>query len=288
VWLKGLIDKYMKTTPIGLIAGGGQFPLLFAEAARKQGRSVVAIAHVNETNPKLEAEVEQISWVKLGQLGKIVKFFKKNGVKETVFTGSITKTRIFKDILPDLKGLTLWNKIDTHQDDAILRAVAGVLEQEGIEVLASTIYLEHLFFPAGLLSRKKPTESQVEDIRFGWKIAREIGRLDIGQCVVVRERSVLAVEAIEGTDAAIKRGGLLAGKGAVVVKLKKTGQDFRFDLPATGMKTIDSLAEVKGAVLAVEAGQSLLFDREGMVAAADKAGVVVVGVKEHADGSLSW
>ena len=278
----------MKPSPIGLIAGGGQFPLLFAEAARKQGRSVVAIGHVNETNPKLEKEVELISWVKLGQLGKIIKFFKKNGVNETVFTGTITKTRVFKDILPDIKGLTLWNKIDSRLDDAILRAVARALEQEGIQVLASTIYLEHLFFPSGILSQKKLTESQVEDVRFGWKIAREIGRLDIGQCVVVRERSVLAVEAIEGTDAAIQRGGQLANKGAVVVKLKKPGQDFRFDLPATGMTTIDTLAAVKGAVLAVEAGQSLLFDREAMVAAADKAGIVVVGVEEQADGSLRW
>jgi len=278
----------MNASPIGLIAGGGQFPLLFVEAARKQGRSVVAIAHVNESNPALEEEVDRVCWVKLGQLGKIIKFFKKNGVEETVFAGTITKTRIFKDILPDIKGLTLWNKIDVHQDDAILRAVAGSLEQEGIQVLASTIYLEHLLFPGGILTRKKPSDKEAEDIRFGWKIAREIGRLDIGQCVVVRERSVLAVEAIEGTDAAIKRGGKLAGKGAVVVKLKKPGQDFRFDLPATGTTTITTLAEVKGTVLAVEAGQSLLFDRDDMVAAAEKAGIVVVGVQEDEDGSLSW
>lgn len=128
----------------------------------------------------------------------------------------------------------------------------------------------------------------MEDIRFGWKIAREVGRLDIGQCVVVRERSILAVEAIEGTDAAIKRGGNLAGSGAVVVKLKKPDQDFRFDLPATGTKTIETLASVKGSVLAVEAGQSLIFDQTAMVAAADRAGIVVIGLEEDADGNLMY
>ena len=277
----------MKSLPIGLIAGGGQFPLLFARAARKQGRAVVAAAHVNESDPTLASEVDHLCWVKLGQLGKIIKHFKKNGVTEAVFAGAITKTRIFKDVLPDFKGLSLWNKIDARQDDAILRAVAQSLEQEGIQVLASTIYLEHLLFPAGVLTRKKPTAGEVEDIRFGWKIAREIGRLDIGQCVVVRERTVLAVEAIEGTDATIRRGGKLADKGAVVVKLKKPGQDFRFDLPATGSATIATLAEVGGSVLAVEAGQSLLFDRETMIAAAEQAGIAVVGVREE-DGALVW
>lgn len=263
---------------IGLIAGGGQFPLLFAEAARSRGRKVVAVGHLSDSLPELEQAVDTLCWIKLGQLGKIISFFRKQGVQEAVFAGTITKTRIFRDVLPDLKALTLWNKIDLHQDDAILRAVANVLENEGIKILASTCYLEHLLFPRGVLGRKKPTASQVEDIRLGWKMAREIGRLDVGQCVVVRDRVVMAVEAIEGTDATILRGGELAGSGAVVVKVKKPNQDFRFDLPATGTKTIETLARVRGSVLAVEAGQSLLFDHEEMVAAADKAGIAVVGI----------
>jgi len=273
-----------RTAAIGLIAGGGQFPLLFAEAARARGRRVVAIAHVNETEAELEDKADLIYWVKLGQLGKIISHFRREGVEEAVFAGTITKTRIFHDILPDFKGLTLWGKIDKRLDDAILRAVATSLEEEGIRVLASTCYLDHLFFPQGILTRKKPSAAQMDDIRFGWKVAREIGRLDIGQCVVVRDRSVLAVEAIEGTDAAIRRGGELAGSGAVVVKLKKPNQDFRFDLPATGARTVETLAAVKGAVLAVEAGQSLLFDRAAMVAAADQAGLVVVGLSEDEGG----
>ncbi len=274
--------------PIGLIAGGGQFPLLFAEAARARGRRVVAIGHVNETECALADKADAFYWVKLGQLGKIIKHFHQEGVEETVFAGTITKTRIFRDIFPDLKGLTLWNKIDIRQDDAILRSVAAALEAEGIQVLPSTCYLDHLFFPKGILTRKKPNAEQWEDIRFGWKIAREIGRLDIGQCVVVRDRSVLAVEAIEGTDAAIRRGGELGRNGAVVVKLKKPGQDFRFDLPATGIRTIETLASVKGAVLAVEAGQSLLFDRAAMVQAADGAGLVVIGLVEDEQGALLY
>ena len=272
--------------PIGLIAGGGQFPLLFAEAARERGRRVVAVAHLNETMPELEVKADVIRWVKLGQLGKIISLFKNEGVRETVFAGTITKTRIFRDVLPDFKGLTLWNKIDIRLDDAILRAVAQTLEDDGIQVIPSTCYLDHLLFPHGVLTRKKPSPSQWDDICFGWNIAREIGRLDIGQCVVVRDRSVLAVEAIEGTDAAIRRGGELANSKAVVVKVKKPNQDFRFDLPATGEQTIATLAAVKGAVLAVEAGQSLIFDREAMVRAADQAKIVVVGIRADQQGIL--
>lgn len=273
---------------IGIIAGGGQFPLLFIEAAHRAGRRVYVVAHRSETDEKVALAADEVCWVKLGQLGKIIKFFKNNRVPETVFLGAITKTQIFRDILPDLKGLTLWNKIDTRQDDAILRAVAASLEQEGISVLESTLYLEHLLFPKGILTRKKPSKNQLRDIVFGWRNARAIGSLDIGQCVVVRESAVMAVEAIEGTDAAIRRGGLLAKEQAVVVKLRKPNQDFRFDLPATGLGTIDTMREANCAVLAVEAGQSLLFDHQEMVAAAEKAGIVVVGIEELADGTLDY
>lgn len=273
---------------IGLIAGGGQFPLLFAEAARSKGRRVVAVGHVNESSPQLENAVDSLCWVKLGQLGKIISFFHKQGVREAVFAGTITKTRIFRDVLPDLKALSLWNKIDIHQDDAILRAIAGVLENEGIRIIASTSYLDHLLFPAGLLTGKKPSTEQIEDIRFGWRIAREIGRLDIGQCVVVRDKTVVAVEAIEGTDAAIRRGGALAKSGAVAVKLKKPNQDFRFDLPATGLQTIETLAEVRGGVLAVEAGQSLVFDLEKMIQKADAHGIALVGITETEEGEIAF
>ncbi len=273
---------------IGIIAGAGQFPRLFIDAARDAGRKIIVIAHRNETSETVAEAADAVIWVKLGQLGKILRFLKEQAVGEVVFLGSITKTRIFRDVLPDLKCLSLWNTIHVKQDDAILRAVAGALEAEGIKVLESTLYLRHLLFPKGVLTRKKPDKKQREDIAFGWMNARAIGRLDIGQCVVVRNLSVAAVEAIEGTDAAIVRGGALVKEQAVVVKVKKPGQDFRFDLPATGLTTVETLRSVRGAVLAVEAGQSLLFDREKVIQAADAAGIVVLGVEEREDGSLDY
>lgn len=275
----------MPSDRIGIIAGGGQFPLLFAQAAKVQGRAVVAVGHRHETDDALEGMADFFCWVKLGQLGKIIKFFKEHGVREAAFLGSITKTRIFTDVWPDLKGLSLWNKIDIKHDDSILRAIAASLEEDGIRVVESTLYLQDLFFPTGVLTRKKPSPAQMDDIRFGWRVSREIGRLDIGQCVVVRDLTVLAVEAIEGTDAAIKRGGALGRKQAVVVKTKKPGQDFRFDLPAIGPTTIASMVEAQAAVLAVEAGQSLLFDCQEVVRQADKAGIVIVGCVEYGEGS---
>lgn len=278
--------KVIDPESIGIIAGGGQFPLLFIEAAHAAGRRVVVVAHKGETDAKVSEAADAVCWVKLGQLGKVITFFKQQGVGETVFLGTITKTQIFRDVLPDLKGLTLWNKIDRKQDDAILRAIAGTLEKEGIKVLESTLYLRHLLFPVGVITKKKPNKNQRLDIEFGWQNARAIGKLDIGQCVVVRNCTVLAVEAIEGTDATIMRGGALAKEQAVVVKVKKPGQDFRFDLPATGLTTIRSLQQVRGAVLAVEAGQTLLFDKELMIEEANKAGIVIVGVFEREDGSL--
>ena len=273
---------------IGIIAGGGQFPLLFAGAVRRHGLKVYAAAHQGETDETLADQVDALQWVRLGQLGKIIDFFKKEGVIKTVFIGSITKTNIFRDVRPDLKGLGLWNKIDIKQDDSILRAIADRLAKDGIEVVASTSYVPELLFPQGILTRKKLTKEQKNDIVFGWKIARAMGGLDIGQCVVVRNQTVLAVEAIEGTDAAIRRGGTLCKEKAVVVKLKKPNQDLRFDLPAVGEKTIVSMLEVKAAVLAVEAGYALFFDRESVIQAADAAGLVVVGVTESASGELQF
>jgi DUF1009 family protein len=277
-----------KTDKIGVIAGGGQFPLLFAKAAHSQGLKVYAAAHQGETDETLEDHVERLQWVKLGQLGKIIDFFKQEGIRKAVFIGSITKINIFRDVRPDLKGLGLWNKINIKQDDAILRAVADRLEKDSIEVVASTGYVPELLFPKGILTSKKPTKDQMSDIVFGWEIARSLGNLDIGQCVVVRNKTVLAVEAIEGTDAAILRGGSLGKEKAVVVKLRKPNQDLRFDLPAIGMKTLDSMKEVHASVLAVEAEYALFFDRESVIQAANNAGIVIVGIEECATGELSY
>jgi DUF1009 family protein len=278
----------MTNNIIGIIAGGGQFPYLFARSARRQGKKVVIIAHEHESAPELVEVADALYWVKLGQLGKIIKYFRREQVLETVFLGTITKTRIFRDVMPDMKGMKLWNKIDIKQDDSILRAFASELEKEGIAVRESTLYLKDLLFPRGVLGGIQPSPEQLEDIKFGWPIARAIGKLDIGQSVVVRDRAVLAVEAIEGTDAAIRRGGMLGKEKAVIVKVKKPNQDFRFDLPAIGMTTIDSMREVKASVLAVEAGFAILFDGDAVIRHANQANIALVGVEEQADGLLRF
>ncbi|TBV83349.1 MAG: LpxI family protein [Desulfobulbaceae bacterium] len=273
---------------LGIIAGGGQFPLLVAQAAGEQGRETVVVAHKGESRPELTRSADQCLWIRLGQLQKMLDFFRRHEVRECVFAGTITKTRMFRDVWPDLRALELWRRIDIRQDDAILRALADLLTEEGIKVVASTLYLDKLLFPQGILSHCRPTDGQIEDVRFGWRIAQAIGSLDIGQCVVVRDRAVLAVEAIEGTDQAIARGGELAGEKAVVVKVKKPNQDFRFDLPAIGPQTIAGMIAVKAAVLAVEAGQALLFDPEETLKAADRAGIVILGVAETVTGDLQY
>jgi hypothetical protein len=263
---------------IGLIAGGGQFPLLIAEAAKKRGLGIVAVAHLGETDPSLSDRVDEIIWIRLGQLGQMIKALKKKEVKKGLLAGTITKRRMFEDIRPDLKGLAVISRLAIFHDDRILRAVADELAREGIEIVSSTQYLPELLAPQGCLTKRKPNRSEKEDIDFGFRVAKELGRLDIGQCVVVRKKTILAVEAIEGTDAAIRRGGNLAREGAVVIKVSKPNQDLRFDVPAVGLGTMKAMAEVKAAVLAVESGKTLLFDKNEMMTYADQLRVAIVSV----------
>jgi UDP-2,3-diacylglucosamine hydrolase len=263
---------------IGLIAGGGQFPLLVAEAAKRRGLGVVAVAHLGETDPSLSEKVDEVIWIRLGQLGQLIKALKKRNVKKGLMAGTITKRRMFEDIRPDLKGLAVISKLALFHDDGILRAVADELAREGIEIVSSTQYLPELVARQGCLTKRKPNKSEKEDIDFGFQVAKELGRLDIGQCVVVKKKTILAVEAIEGTDAAIRRGGDLALEGAVVVKVSKPNQDLRFDVPAVGLGTVKTMGEVKAAALAVESGKTLLFDKDEMITYADKLRIAVVSV----------
>lgn len=269
---------------IGLIAGGGQFPLLIAEAARNQGIGVIAVAHQGDTEPSLSDAVDEITWVKLGQLGRLIKFLKQHDVKKTLMAGTIAKKRMFRDIRPDLKSIAIFTKMAVFHDDDILRAVSDELMKEGIEIVSSTRYLPELLAPPGCLTRKKPTKAEQEDIRFAWNVAKELGRLDIGQCVVVRRKTVLALEALEGTDETIRRGGRLAREKAVVVKVSKPSQDLRFDVPSVGLETIRVMSDVKASLLAVEAGRTLLFDREEMVALADEKGISIISLDEAPPG----
>jgi hypothetical protein len=261
---------------IGLIAGGGSFPLQIAEAARRRGFTVIAVAHEGETDPGLSEKADKIIWVKLGQLGKVIAALKKNEVCRALMAGTINKRRMFSKMKPDLKGLALISKMAIFHDDGILRAVARELEAEGIAIVPSTFCLPELLAPPGVLTRRKPNKEEKEDIQFGWEMAKALGKLDIGQCVVVRKKTVLAVEAIEGTDETIRRGGKLAHEKAVVVKVSKPRQDLRFDVPSVGLQTIRAMAEVKASVLVLEADKTLLFDKKEMLVLADKSGIVIL------------
>jgi DUF1009 family protein len=263
---------------IGLIAGKGQFLLLFARAARRRGLEVVAVAHQGETDPALESLVHQCQWIYVGQLGKLIKAFQAAGVSRAVMAGGLSRGRLFRDFRPDFKALNLVRRVGAGHDDRLLRGVAAELEHAGITIISPLLYLEDLLAPEGCLSRRRPTPQELEDITFGFQIAREVGRLDLGQCVVVHRQVVTALEAIEGTDEAIRRGGRLAGPGAVVVKVCKPGQDLRFDLPSVGKGTIETMGEVDAKVLALEAGKTLMFDREEMMDLADRSGIAVWGV----------
>ena len=265
---------------IGLIAGGGQFPLMVADAAKKKGHRIVAVAHRGETDPALADRVEDIVWINLGQLGRLIKALKKHHVRKAFMAGTITKQRMFSRIRPDLKGLTLMSKMAIFHDDGILRSVAKELEKEGIHILSSTFCMPELLAPPGCLTKRRPTKREKEDIQFGWRVAKELGRLDIGQCVVVRRKTVLALEAIEGTDEAILRGGRLAKDKAVVIKVSKPDQDLRFDIPSVGLKTVKVMSEVKASLLAIEAGKTLMFDKSEMVEYADHRGICIISQEE--------
>lgn len=268
---------------IGLIAGNGQFPVAFARAAKQKGMQVIAVAHEGETLPELAQWVDAIFWINVGQLGKLIKIFKEQGVTDVLMAGGIKKTRLFSGGMPDLRGMALLARVIHKKDDSILRAVAKDLESEGITVRESTLYLDSLLASPGTLTKRKPSKDEQLDIEFGWHMAKEIGRLDIGQTVVVKDQAVLAVEAIEGTDEAIRRGGLLCGQGAVVVKVCKPQQDLRFDLPAVGVQTISTMEQVKASCLAVEAGKTIMIERETIVREADRAGITIVALQNPQD-----
>lgn len=266
---------------IGLIAGNGRFPIIFADNARKLGLRVSAVAHEGETEPELERHVDRIHWIKIGQLNKLIRAFKDDGVRQAVMLGGIKKTHVFTTVRPDFRTLALATRLALWRDDDILRELAAELEREGIAICESTFGLEGILVEEGPLTARRPSKKEWEDIRYGWDVARDIGRLDIGQCVVIKDRVVVAVEAVEGTDGAIKRGGELAKEGAVVVKRCKPQQDLRFDLPAIGPRTIEVMASVKAAVLAVEAGKTVILDRELLVEKGQAAGIAVVGIKDE-------
>jgi DUF1009 family protein len=252
--------------------------VLFAETARRHGVEVVAVAHRGETDPELERVVVSITWVHPGELQAVIDALKSAGARRAVMVGGIAKPRLFREFRPDARAIAIIARIGQMRDDLVLRAVAAELEGEGIAIVESTLYLQEIVPAAGQLGSRAPTAEEWTDIRLGFRAAKLIGQLDIGQSVVVRMGAVVAVEGIEGTDATIQRAGQLVNGDIVLVKVCKPTQDTRFDLPAVGPETIDALARVRGRALAVEAGRTITLDRAEMIARADAAGIAVVAV----------
>ena len=262
---------------IGLIAGNTSFPIRFARLARSHGRKIIAVCHHGETDPAIENDVDQATWIKVGELGTIIETFKNADCGAAVMAGGINRVRLFGGVKLDMRGAALLLKLRSAKDDVIMRGIADELAGEGIPVLPCTLFMEQDMAPAGVLTKSKPTKDELEDIDIGRAAIAAMSSQDIGQVVVVREGVVVAVEAVEGTDAAIRRGGELGGKGGVVVKFAKATQDMRFDVPTVGPKTIESLIAAKARVLAVEAGKCLILDRDEVLDRANRNGISIVG-----------
>ncbi len=263
---------------LGLIAGKGDLPMVVAGEAKARGYSVIAFGLESLADESLGSYVDEMKWINVGKFGKLIDGLKKSGVKEAVMAGKVSKTLLYKSkITPDLRAVKLLFSLKDRKDDSILLAIADELSKEGITLLDITMFSRELLMPAGVLTKSRPSEDEWKDIKFGWEIAKEIGRMDIGQTVVVKDRAVMAVEAIEGTDEAIRRGGSLAGKGAVVVKVSKPNQDMRFDVPTVGVQTVLAMREVKARVLCVEPQKSLLLNRDRLIEEAKKADISILG-----------
>jgi DUF1009 family protein len=263
---------------LGLIAGTGDLPIAIASGAKAMGYTVVAIALEPLADKSLAAHVDEVKWVNVGRFGEIIDSLKKYGLKEAVMVGKVSKSLLYKSkITPDLRAVKILFSLKDRSDDSILLAVAKEIEKEGINLLDITRFSSGILMPEGLLTEDSPTDEEWKDIMFGWRIAKEIGRLDIGQTVVVKNQAVMAVEAIEGTDETIIRGGRLAGKGAVVVKVSKPKQDMRFDVPVVGLNTIRAMLEVDARVLSVESKKSIILSREKIIKESKKAGISIVG-----------
>jgi DUF1009 family protein len=269
--------------PVGLIAGAGRFPVTFAARAATLGIPVATLGLRNLATPELAAMSQSFHWIGLGRLGFAIGWFKRAGVREVVMAGKVQKAALFGPwgivhLLPDLRTIRFWyNRFRRdNKDDTLLLSLIAEFERDGLRFSSALDYCPELLVRAGLLTRRRPTAAEEKDIAFGWDLAKEMGRLDVGQSVVVRGRAVLAVEAIEGTDQAIARAGHLARRGGfVVVKVAKPQQD----MPTVGCTTIETMHQAGGRVLAVEAGKTILLDEPATIALADRYGISIVAVE---------
>jgi len=263
---------------IGLIAGNGKFPFLVIEGAHKSGATVAVAAIREETDPEIEEIADKCTWVGIGQLGKMLRFFKDEGVDKAIMAGQVKHVQIFSRAIPDVRMLKMLLRLPRRNTDALIGAVANELAAEGIELIDSTYFLKDELPQAGTLSKRAPDERERSDIEYGLEVAHEIARLDLGQTIVIRDRACVAIEAMEGTDAVIRRAGELVRGKLTVVKIAKPDQDMRFDVPVVGVPTIESMIQAHATCLCLTAGKTLMFDREDMIKLASKHKIAVVAV----------
>lgn len=262
----------------GLIAGNGNFPFLVVEGAHKQGASLSVVAIKEETDRRIEEVAEKVVWVGIGQLGKMISFFKKEGVEKAIMAGQVKHVQIFSGALPDVRMLKmLWN-LPRRNTDALIGGIAAELAKENIELIDSTYFTKDALAQTGVLTKRKPNEIERGNIEYGLHVANEIARLDLGQTVVVRANACVAVEAMEGTDATIKRAGELAKGKLTVVKVAKPNQDMRFDVPVVGVPTVETMIQAGATCLCLTAGKLLIFEREKMIKLADDHKIAIVAV----------
>jgi DUF1009 family protein len=262
----------------GLIAGNGRFPILVLDEARKAAVEFVVAAIKEETDPEVERLANRVEWVGVGQLGRLIKFFKSEKVTHAVMAGQVKHHQIFRlSALPDLRMARLLARLPNKKTDTLIGAVADELAREGITLVDSTVFLQPLIPEEGVLTRRTPTKDERSDIDYGFEIAHEIARLDLGQTIAVKDRAVIAIEAMEGTDAVISRaGGIARGRPFVVVKVAKPNQDMRFDVPVIGLPTIEVMDRAGATAICVTANKTLLFDKKELLALADRFGIAVV------------
>src|SRR5437762_1931940 len=263
---------------LGLIAGNGKFPFLVIEGARRAGATVAVAAIREETDPDIQRLADRMTWVGIGQLGKLLRFFQDEGVEKAIMAGQVKHVQIFSRAIPDVRMLKMLLRLPRRNTDALIGAVAGELASEGIELIDSTYFLQHHLPRAGTLTRRSPDDREGGDIEYGLEVAHEIARLDLGQTIVVRDRACVAIEAMEGTDAVIKRAGELVKGRLTVVKLAKPDQDMRFDVPVVGLPTVETMIHAGATCLCLTAGKTLIFDREEMLTLANKNKIAVVAV----------
>ena len=261
----------------GLIAGNGQFPFLVAEGARKRGASLSVVAIKEETDPRIDDVEGNVLWVGIGQLGKMISFFKREGVEKAMMAGQVKHVQLFSGAMPDVRMMKMLWKLPRRNTDALIGGVADELAKEGIELIDSTHLISDHLAPRGVLTKRKPDKTEQENIEYGLHIASEIARLDLGQTIVIRASACVAIEAMEGTDETIKRAGKLANGKLTVVKVAKPDQDMRFDVPVVGIPTIEMMIAAGATCLSITAGKTLIFDREEMIALADRNRITVVG-----------